>query len=122
MRSSSPRPNPNPYPNPNPNRPRCQFHFGFTGKIIFDDQTGPSTPLAEDTVVDKSAGGTRTHFDDMCGTMTVGQYENDPACNGKHFLCGDEGIPDFNRCLEVIDCKMHKKMAARGTESLNHRL
>ena len=117
MRSSSPRPNPNPYPNPNPNRPRCQFHFGFTGKIIFDDQTGPSTPLAEDTVVDKSAGGTRTHFDDMCGTMTVGQYENDPACNGKHFLCGDEGIPDFNRCLNVIDCKMHKKMAARGTES-----
>ena len=33
---------------------------------------------------------------------------------GKHFLCGDEGIPEFNRCLQVIDCKMHKKMAARG--------
>ena len=69
----------------------CHHHFGFTGKIIVEDVDTPQMfpTAAADPNLDKLDA--LSEFEASCGAFYLNNYETNPVCDGKQFLCGDKG-------------------------------
>ena len=96
----------------------CHHHFGFTGKIVFDDVDGELffPTAADDINLDKTE--TISEFEAECGAQLIDAYgEGTAVCDDKHFLCGSEGNAKFNACMKALDCMMHNKMAVHADAS-----
>jgi len=91
----------------------CHIHSKMSGKIIIVNNDGTKlTSASEEQILYEPV--TRSTFDTNCGTTGASPYADDgsKSCDVK-FFGGDRDTDfdtDFNKCLQAVDCQMHKEM------------
>jgi cell division septation protein DedD len=91
---------------------------GLNGELFLGTQ-GTTTTTSLLTTTSSAAlsqrPGTRSEFDQMCGSVGTVDYAAgaaDDVCSGATFLCGSLSTP-LHQCFDVADCKMATEMRTR---------